>query len=312
MHEVTLNINYIDAGQKRVKGIVANSALTSTMRITITGCNGRVGRRVVRLALRRGYTVTGADYSSATDDEVAGHPNFAFSKTDLRDYEAVLKLLEGSEGVVHLAAYPDPGDYGVTAHNSNVVISWNILRASAELNITRIAQASTVNVVTMWFSQTCKFEYFPIDEQHPCLPDEPYGLSKVICELQADTILRRYPNMRIASLRLHWSIPSRSLACHSDPAHRAKDLWGYVQEDSAADAFLLALTCDDARWTGHEAFFVTAPTVASDQDSKDLREKHWPHVPIKSGKDVYGNRGFFDCGKAERLLGWVHRDEVSE
>lgn len=28
-----------------------------------------------------------------------------------------------------------------------------------------------------------KPDYFPIDEDHPCEPDEPYGLSKVYAEL---------------------------------------------------------------------------------------------------------------------------------
>lgn len=163
----------------------------------------------------------------------------------------------------------------------------------------------------MVYGKTCKFEYFPIDEMHPCLPDEPYGLSKVICELQADTIVRRYPFMRIASLRLHWSVPSRSRAQRDDPTRRSKDLWGYVQEDSAADAFLLALTEETGKWSGHEAFFIVAPVVAMDEDSRELRQKFWPHVPVKDGKEVSGRKGFFDCGKAERLLGWSHKDTDS-
>lgn len=60
-----------------------------------------------------------------------------------------------------------------------MVISWNVLRACAELGINRVAQASSVNVLTMVFSNECRFHYFPIDEDHPCEPDEPYGISKV-------------------------------------------------------------------------------------------------------------------------------------
>lgn len=37
-------------------------------------------------------------------------------------------------------------------------------------------------------------------------PDEPYGLSKLIGEMQADSIVRRWPHMRIASIRLHYSV----------------------------------------------------------------------------------------------------------
>lgn len=88
-------------------------------------------------------------------------------------------------------------------------------------------------------------------------------------------------------------------------------MWGYVDDDSAADAFLLAITVGDDSWTGHEAFFITAPCIAYEKEnSKDLRERFWPDVPIREGYDVSGRTGFFDCNKAERLLGWVHKDKA--
>lgn len=135
--------------------------------------------------------------------------------------------------------------------------------------------------------------------------------------MQADALIRRYPTMRIASLRLHWSIPDPSQASVKDPNGRIKqDLWGYVQEDSAADAFLRAVVDENDKWSGHEAFFIVSPKHAYWKnesefglvDAKELREKHWPDVPIKPGFDVSGSKGFFDCSKAEKLLGWVHKD----
>ncbi len=118
--------------------------------------------------------------------------------------------------------------------------------------------------------------------------------------------------MRIASLRLHWSVPDKTKP-RSLPIDRAKnDLWGYVKEQSAADAFILAVTQDNGKWSGHEAFFIVAPDVAVEEDSRLLREKFWPKVAITEGKDVSGNTGFFDCGKAQRLLGWVHRESFLE
>lgn len=115
--------------------------------------------------------------------------------------------------------------------------------------------------------------------------------------------------MRIASLRLHWSLPDRSAAIRSglDSVKHAKDLWGYVQEDSSAEAFLLALA-DSDKWSGHEAFFITAPEIVIDTNSNVLREEYYPDVPIKEDWNVSGRQGFFDCSKAKRLLGWVHKD----
>lgn len=124
--------------------------------------------------------------------------------------------------------------------------------------------------------------------------------------MQADAIVRRYPNMRIASLRPSWSIPNREYAFNGqDPERRKNDLWGYVQEDSCADAFLRAVMVENSAWSGHEAFFIVAPENTEDMDPVVLYEKYWKHVPLKKGKDL--SRGFFDCSKAERLLGWVHK-----
>ncbi|KAH9945033.1 NAD(P)-binding protein [Epithele typhae] len=282
------------------------------MKLAITGCNGDVGRPVVLAALSQGHTVVGIDATVPPETLAAllrtRTADFAFHQADLVDYNLALSLLTGCDAVIHLAAMRTPADYAVVAHNTNVVLSWNVLRAAAELGINRVAQASSVNVIPLVWTERKDFEYFPLDEDHPCRPDEPYGLSKVICELQAETIVRRYPSMRVASLRLSWSLPSRADAMRDDSERRKNDLWGYVQQDSGAEAFLLAVTGEDSRWSGHEAFFITAPDTANDLPSMELWERHWREVPIKQGKDLSGNKGFFDCSKAERMLGWVHRN----
>lgn len=280
---------------------------TAIMKLAVTGCNGSVGRRVVLGALKKGYTVVGIDYREAPDLELNADANFTFLEVDLRDYDKALEALKGADAVVQLAAIRTPEDYVVVAHNTNVVISWNILRAAAELGIKRVAQASSVNVVTLVWSRGPILDYLPLDEDHPCRPDEPYGLSKVICELQADTIIRRYPFMRIASLRLSWSVSTDfKNKLSQDPERRKNDLWGWVEEDSGAEAFLLALE-DSDKWSGHEAFFITATDTVLQQSSVELKEKFWSHVPLKEGKTLTGNQAFFDCSKAERLLGWMHR-----
>ncbi|KAK7454605.1 hypothetical protein VKT23_011357 [Stygiomarasmius scandens] len=280
------------------------------MKIAITGSSGSVGRAVCALALARGHSVLGLDITSNTH-AASDNPCFAFVSIDLRNYEEVVNALRGCDGVVNLAGLPNPTDYAAATHNINVVISWNVLRAAAELGINRVAQASSVNIITLVYSQGPHFEYFPIDEDHPCLPDEPYGLSKLICEMQAETIVRRYPSMRIASLRLHWSLPDREMARKLDASKAKNDLWGYVQEDSAADAFLRTLTDDSDKWSGHEAFFITSATTAYETESKILKEQYWANIPLKLGHDLPGNASFFDCSKAERLLGWVHTDSLT-
>ncbi|KAJ7659967.1 hypothetical protein B0H17DRAFT_954448 [Mycena rosella] len=293
-------------------------------KIAITGSNGSVGRRTVFMVLKHGYCVVGIDQSPlvTADDRELGS-NFSLLQTDLKDYDGTLKAsdllgslfraLEGCEAIIHLAACPKPGDYKVVVHNSNVVISWNVLRAAAEVNAfqwlvnTLIVPTSSINTIPMIFSQAPRFEFFPIDESHPCLPDEPYGLSKVYI-----SIVRRFPDMRVASLRLHWSVPSRAVAQKPELVRAKNQLWGYVQEDSAAEAFILAVTQPADNWSSAaEPFFIAAPETTFDGNTSELLQEYWPNVPIKHGKEMGGNIGCFDCSKAKALLGWVHNPDLT-
>jgi nucleoside-diphosphate-sugar epimerase len=357
----------------------SNSTRPYTMKtVAITGCNGSVGQRVVSYFLKQHCSVLGIDISPLAstlskllaDEAGLGVQDdgpqkiFAFAKVDLRNWDDTLACLkagisqqrENSEGkggnqehqdgqidgIVHLGAFRDPTDYVVQTHNTNVVASYNVLRAAAELGITRVVQASSVNVFPLAYSldANMKFEYFPLDENHPNNIDEPYGLSKVIAETQAASICARYPSLRVASLRLHWSVPSldsaKSNPLESEDRSR-KDLWGWVQEDESARAFWLSLTVDadgsehdsqgtsEAKsntkpvacgsgatgWRGHEAFNIAAPTTRCPHiGSELLRKQFFPDVPVREEVfKIEGRKGFFDCSKAKRLLGWVHEHE---
>lgn len=90
------------------------------MKIAVTGCNGRVGSRVVACALRRGHQVVGIDHTDPPTSEDSKNPNFVYIKADIRDYETTLKSLQGCEGVAHLAAIPNPADYVAVTHNRYV------------------------------------------------------------------------------------------------------------------------------------------------------------------------------------------------
>jgi len=89
------------------------------MKLVITGSNGSVGRRVVKLALEQGNTVLGIDLAQHCADIDPGgiYDEYTFVAADIRDFEVVLKLLEGYDAVINLAAHRNPGDYKVETHN---------------------------------------------------------------------------------------------------------------------------------------------------------------------------------------------------
>ncbi len=271
------------------------------MKIAVTGAHGRIGQAVVDLAVSQGHTVVSIDRVG----EGSISPDSLFLQLDMRDYAAFEQALSGCDALIHLAAISGPGrDPDHVVHSNNVVSSYHALRAAAELGVRRVCQASSVNAIGGRFSRWPRYDYFPLDEQHPAYPEDPYSLSKWVCEQQADSIARRFEGMSIASLRLHGVVTDRAdtVAWIDTPEQIAeRQLWGYTLREAAARACLLGVTADLG---GHERFYVVAPETMVDTPSLDLKAQYYPEVAVRG--DLSGNRGFFDCRKAGEMLGWKH------
>ena len=270
------------------------------MRIAVTGAAGRIGRLTTELALVQGHSVVAIDRPGGTpvEDQRVRPINL-----DVADYAELHRAVEGCDALVHLAAYPSPHrrpDYEV--HDNNVTGSYHALSVAASLGISRVCLASSINAIGGAYSRNPRYDYFPVDELHPTYNEDPYSLSKWISEAQADSFARRYETMTICSLRFHWVVPERSAAVTGDDSEIARrQLWGYTNYDAAARACLLSLTAD---LTGHEVFYIVAPDTAIDAESGELARRHFPDTPVTG--DLSGTKGFFDCRKATKLLGWRH------
>lgn len=273
------------------------------MKIAITGGSGGIGRALIEMTLAQGHNVVNVDrVPPPAESAASGVP---FIQAEMSDYDALVNALSGCEALIHLAAIPAPGYHpDHVVHNNNVVGSYNILRAAVEVGIARVCQASSVNAIGHSYSRAPRYDYFPIDELHPTYNEDPYSLSKWICEQQADSFVRRYENMVIASLRFHWVVNTTQLpeqVYGEGTAENAKHLWAYTDTEAACRACLLGVTAD---FRGHEVFFIIAPETVAPIPSIELAQRFYPHVPLRA--EFSGQRGFFDCSKAERILGWKH------
>jgi len=271
------------------------------MKIAVTGGSGGIGRAITDLALSRGHEIVSIDRVEPADP-IAG---VRYVLADAGDYDALVAAFAGCDAMIHMAAIPNPmKDPNHVVHNNNVVGSYNAMRAAVENGIMRICQASSVNAIGQAYSRTPRYDYFPIDEDHPNYAEDPYSLSKWICEQQADAFARRYEGISIASLRFHWVLPDRAFAAgHYSNLDWSPDkhLWAYTGRTCAADACLLSVQTD---LKGHEVFYIVAPDTAIDTPSHDLAILHFPNVPIHGNPQ--GNWSFMTSAKANRLLGWVH------
>ena len=80
-------------------------------------------------------------------------------------------------------------------------MTWNILEAAARLKIPRVVVASSLQVNHTVTPRTpIKYEYFPVDEDHPVSPQDDYGLSKYVGEICADTFATHW-GLTVASIR---------------------------------------------------------------------------------------------------------------
>lgn len=271
------------------------------MRIVITGGSGGVGQATIRAALAAGHSVLSLDRAEPKPGAVTG--DVEYRVLDLTDYNSLVAALNGHDALIHLAAIPNPGgtpDH--VTHNNNVVTSYNALRGAVDAGIKKLCQASSINAIGGAWSRQARYDYLPVDESHPTYAEDPYSLSKWVCEQQADSLARRYDDLTIGSLRFHWVVPDPELprrlqAEIGRPV--TNHLWGYTLFTSAADACLRVL---NAGYKGHEVFYIVERETVTEETTEDLLRKFWPEVPIRG--DVSGHRSLFDCSKAERLLGW--------
>ncbi len=279
------------------------------MQIGVTGGRGLLGSAVVAEGCRRGHRVVSIDIRPVTATEpVAAAPAVVAAtqlQADVTSYEELRRAVAGCDALVHLAGYPSPlGAPPDVVHNTNVVASYNALRVASEVGIEHFCYASSINALGGAFSKRPRYDYFPLDEEHPTYNEDPYGLSKFIGEIQADSVCRGNGSLSVGSLRIHHLVTSPAeLAAKiaSDVGRYSRDLWGYTTLDAAARACYGVL---DANWKGHEVFFVVAPRTAANVATAELCEAFYPEVHRRH--EPIGDESLYSCAKAKRLLGWEH------
>jgi nucleoside-diphosphate-sugar epimerase len=268
------------------------------VRIVVTGAAGRLGRALTKQALAQGHQVVAVDREPTAAAVASG---VHIRAADITEYADLAAASAGCDAVIHLAAYTTPAAMPEPiVHNNNVVASYNALRAAEANGITRVCLASSVNAIGGKYSRQPRYDYFPVDEQHACYPEDSYSLSKRIAEEQAAAYARRVPSMSIGCLRLHALGERAEMAARLPdlPEAGRRDLWGYTPLTMAAQACLAVVAADLG---GCEVFYVVAADTYSSEPSRPLRDRHFPDVPVRG--DLSGCRSFFDSAKAAKMLG---------
>lgn len=274
------------------------------MRVLVSGSDGRIGRATVEELRAHGYEVTPADLNPRQP--------WLTKEVDFTDLGQVVGLMQGHDAVIHLAAIPSPDAHTAdVVFRTNVMSTFNVLEAAVILGISNITMASSISALGYAFRhQVFNPLYLPIDEAHPLLSQDCYGLSKMIGEELAEGYRRRVPDMSLVSLRFTFVVDEAARSWL--PAAREQPLddvstygafWTFVDARDAALACRLAL---ESAQPGHEAFYICAPVIYRKDDIRDLMAKRFPgDYPIDDA--LRGAASPVDASKAERLLGWKAR-----
>jgi nucleoside-diphosphate-sugar epimerase len=152
-------------------------------RVFLTGGSGRIGRRVERKLLERGYAVRSLVHRRRAD--ARAHPSLEPVQGDILDQEGLKKLLPGCSFVVHLAAAWDMFPPAVHEKENNQLFesvirgTYNLLEAARlSPGLKSFLYASTDAV---YATGPRKFAG-PISEETELQPSRFYALAKIACE----------------------------------------------------------------------------------------------------------------------------------
>jgi nucleoside-diphosphate-sugar epimerase len=273
-------------------------------KVLVTGSDGHIGRVTVLELRKHGYQVTPADKHPTQD--------WGTQIVDFEDLGQVIGVMQGHDAVIHLAAIPSPTVHTAEiVFRNNVLSTFNVLEAATILGIKNVVLASSLSALgSAYCHRPFDLVYAPIDEEHPLLSQDCYGLSKMIGEELAEGFVRRIPDMSLVSLRFT-AVSEEEDA--SNWIHQVREqegnnkaygaFWTYVDVRDAAISCRLSMEYDTP---GHEAFYISAPNIFSEEPIEDLLAKYYPgDYPIDDS--IKGNTSPVDCSKAERLLGWTPR-----
>jgi nucleoside-diphosphate-sugar epimerase len=266
----------------------------------VTGGSGRLGQFVIRDLLAHGYQILSLDRVPPREKIC---PTWL---ADLCQSGDLFEALRDAYGIVHLGAYQAPNlAPDAETLSNNVSATYNVLCAAADMGVKKVVIASSTAAFGFIYAKKLWApDYLPLDEHHPSKPQDSYGLSKVLGEQIADSIVSLNSVMTISSLRfpgVNFELSYESFKERwRNPRSRAKGFWTYIDARDAATTCRLAL---EAKFKGHEVFIASAAKNCMIQPTPELVKKYLPKG-AKIKKVVGTHWSCVDSSKARRILGF--------
>lgn len=268
------------------------------------------GHWVLKHFIESGYDVVNIDARRPAE------PLCRTIQTDLTNSGQVINALSAFgtgnrtpySGVVHFAAIPNahswPND---EVFRVNTLSTYNVLEACAIHGIDKVVLASSESSYGICFaSEFFPPQYLPVDEDHPQLPEDSYGLSKVVNEVTAAAFHRR-TGMQVVSFRLGNILTpeahNRVRERFPHPEDRLRNLWSYIDTRDVAGACQLAIETDEI---GCQPMILVADDTSSNLASTELIQRFLPGV-TDLRQEFVGRESLMSNRRARKLLGWTQQ-----
>ncbi|MEJ2031269.1 MAG: NAD(P)-dependent oxidoreductase [Maritimibacter sp.] len=284
------------------------------MRILFTGGSGKAGREVIPYLLEQGHQVMNVDLVPFD------HPGVDNIVADLTDSGQVFNALSmyanydemepGTgvprfDAVVHFAAIarillkPDNETYRV-----NVLSTYNVLEAATKLGIRKVVIASSETTYGVCFADGMRNPlYVPVDEEHPVVPEDSYGMSKVVNEVTANSFAAR-TGADIYALRINNVMSPDDYArdwprYFENPDIRRRNIFSYIDARDLGQVVDLCLKKDGL---GYQVFNVSNDGMSVALSPAEVVERYYQGVelrePVESWTTPYSNK------KIKEVLGF--------
>jgi len=287
-------------------------------RVLIVGGSGDVGSYILP------HFMGEYDLSVCDIAELGAEGNCRYVKGDVTKLSELCEASKNINSIIHLAAIRTYDTNNERLMKVNVDGTFNVLEAAKRNGVKNVVISSSVCAMGAIFkSKEFTPAYLPIDEEIPDLPDDMYGMSKLINEHLAYVYSSRY-KIRIICLRLASvllpSVESTAIRVQNMdrpdleirrvegvPITQKSLFWQYLEPRDLPHAYQVALSALEMGKLTFGIYNIGASDTLSTIPTPDLIRRCYSNVEhIKDRRILEKNthEPIFSISKARKDLGY--------
>ncbi len=296
------------------------------MKVLITGASGRLSGYVIReLADQHELVLTSRREPAEEFSEMP------WVQGDLANFEDCQRMVQGVEAIQHLGAQAWPVDspdsrkraeeQGIpfdATFKSNMLGTYYLMQAAVRADVKIVVMAGSNCALGHGYrisSTPFPFRALPVDETHPCYPEDSYSYSKRAGEDLLASYTRAYGIRTYVTRPAGISPPERrqSMAENTRPASGWDSwLWNWVGSEDVASAHRLLMEAAD-ELPAHDVYFLNSDDTSALQPTHELVESFKPDLmPLFVEGYMKDHQAFLSNEKLKRAVGWEHKTSWRE